>query len=67
MWRRRDAGRPVGTPVCRAQVIDPFLDKLEEWVEASHGSIRADKVHEKLIVLGYAGSDRSTRPHEAGR
>jgi transposase len=57
----RDAGRPVGTPVRRPQVTDPFLDKIEEWVEASRGSIRADKVHQKLIVLSYAGSERSTR------
>ncbi len=57
----RDAGRPVGIPVRRSQVTDPFLDKIEEWVEVSRGNIRADKVHEKLIVLGYAGSERSTR------
>jgi transposase len=57
----RDAGRPVGIPVRRPQVTDPFWDKIEEWVEVSRGNIRADKVHEKLIVLGYAGSERSTR------
>jgi len=57
----RDAGCPVGTPVRRPQVTDPFLDKIEEWVEASHGKVRADVVHDKLVLLGYAGSDRSTR------
>ncbi len=57
----RDAGRPVGLPVRRSQVTDPFLDKIEEWVEASHGKVRADVVHDKLVLLGYAGSDRSTR------
>ena len=57
----RDAGRPVGTPARRPQVTDPFLDKIEAWVDASHGKIRADKVHEKLTALGYDGSDRSTR------
>jgi transposase len=57
----RDAGRPVGTPHRRPQVTDPFLDKIEEWVESSHGKIRADVVHQKLVGLGYAGSDRSTR------
>jgi transposase len=57
----RDAGRPVGVPARRAQVTDPFLDKIEEWVEASNGKIRADKVHDKLVGLGYPGSDRSTR------
>lgn len=57
----RDAGRPVGTPSRRGQVTDEFLDKIEEWVEASQGRIRADKVHEKLVAAGFAGSDRSTR------
>jgi len=57
----RDAGRAVGTPARRPQITDPFLDKIEEWVEASKGRIRADKAHEKLVALGYGGSDRSTR------
>ena len=57
----RDAGRPVGTPVRRPQVTGPFVDKIEEWVDSSHGKVRADKVHEKLVALGYRGSDRSTR------
>jgi len=57
----RDAGRPVGTPSRRAQVTDEYLDKIEEWVEASQGRVRADKVHEKLVASGFAGSDRSTR------
>jgi transposase len=57
----RDAGRPVGTPARRPQVTDEYLDKIEEWVEATLGHIRADKAHEKLLLLGYAGSERSTR------
>lgn len=57
----RDAGRPVGAPARQPQVTDPFLDKIEEWVESSRGKIRADVVHEKLMGLGYAGSERSTR------
>ena len=57
----RDAGRPVGTPSRRALVTDEYLDKIEEWVEASKGRVRADKVHEKLVASGFAGSDRSTR------
>jgi transposase len=62
----RDAGRPVGDLARRPQVTDPFLDKIEEWVETSKGRIRADKAHEKLLALGYAGSDRSTRRAVAG-
>ncbi|MEV7475866.1 DDE-type integrase/transposase/recombinase, partial [Pseudarthrobacter oxydans] len=57
----RDAGRPIGEPTARGRVTDPFLPKIEEWVEASKGRIRADKAHEKLLALGYAGSERSTR------
>ncbi|QUY63577.1 IS21 family transposase [Gulosibacter molinativorax] len=57
----RDAGRPVGAVEPRERVTDPFLPKIEEWVEASQGKIRADKAHAKLVALGYAGSERSTR------
>ena len=42
-------------------LIDAFLPKLEEWVEHSRGRIRADVVHDKLAVLGYVGSERTTR------
>ena len=57
----RDAGRPVGSPARRPRQIDGFLEKVEEWVEASKGRIRADIAHEKLLALGFGGSDRSTR------
>src|SRR6266849_1172277 len=57
----RDAGTLVGAPVQRDQLIDPFLAKVEEWMELSHGKIRADKAHEKLLALGYTGSERTTR------
>lgn len=29
----RDAGRPIGEPAARGRVTDPFLPKIEEWVE----------------------------------
>jgi transposase len=57
----RDAGKPIAEPAYRGRVTDAFLPKIEEWVEASKGKIRADKAHEKLVALGYEGSDRSTR------
>ena len=57
----RDAGRPIAVPADRDRVTDVFLPKIEEWVEASKGKIRADKAHEKLVALGYGGSERSTR------
>ena len=45
----------------RPQLIDEFLPKIEEWVERSKGKIRADMAHEKLVALGFAGSERTTR------
>jgi hypothetical protein len=33
---------------------------VEEWVEASHGKVRADVAHDKLTALGYTGSERTT-------
>lgn len=57
----RDAGGDPFTRSRRVRSIDPFLPKVEEWVEASQGHIRADKVHERLIPMGYAGNERTTR------
>jgi hypothetical protein len=45
----------------REMLVGPYLEKLEEWVERSRGKVRADVVHEKLIGLGYTGSERTTR------
>ena len=57
----RDAGGVVDRPASRPRLIDGFLPKVEEWVERSRGKIRGDVAHEKLIALGYAGSERTTR------
>jgi len=57
----RDAGGVGEAPQRREQLIDPFLAKLEEWVERSHGKLRADVAHDKLVALGYTGSERTTR------
>jgi len=57
----REAGGLSDRPAARPQLIDEFLPKVEEWMERSGGKIRADRVHEKLLVLGYAGSERTTR------
>ncbi len=57
----REAGGLSDPPTARPQLIDEFLPKLEEWMEHSRGKIRADKVHAKLLALGYAGSERTTR------
>ena len=35
----RDLGRPVTGPAARPKLIDPFLDKIEEWVERTEGKV----------------------------
>ena len=58
---RRDRGLPVVGPVRRARLIDPFLGKVEEWVDRSRGHVRADVVHERLVGVGFDGDERTTR------
>src|SRR5215217_4914102 len=41
--------------------VDEFAEKVDELVDRSHGRIRADKVHERLVAMGYRGSERTTR------
>jgi transposase len=66
---KREAGRlPVpGEVVRRERKIDPYRDKVEEWVERSRGKVRADVVFGRLRALGFTGSARTVRRavHEA--
>ena len=48
----RDAGQLRTTPVHRSQLIDPFHNYIESWVDESHGRVRADVVQTKLEALG---------------
>ena len=57
----RDAGVPVTGPGRRPRMIDGYLPKVEEWVERSSGKVRADVVHERLVALGFTGTERTTR------
>ncbi len=63
----REAGGLLDKAAARPQLIDEFGPKVAEWVLHSRGKIRADKAHEKLLALGYEGSERTTRRavHEA--
>lgn len=58
---RRAAGGDREKAAARSQLIDEYLPKVEEWVERSLGKVRADVAHEKLVALGYKGSERTTR------
>ena len=59
----RDLGLlPDGvTPSERSKLIDGFMPKIEDWVERSKGKVRGDVVFDKLVGLGFEGSDRTTR------
>ena len=45
----------------RSMLIDEYLPKIEEWVEHSKGRVRADIAHDKLLALGFTGTERTTR------
>jgi hypothetical protein len=62
LWvARRDAGELTATVARRPQLIDEFVGNLEAWMDASHGKVRADVAHDKLVAMGYLGSERTTR------
>jgi transposase len=58
---REEAGGGLPLPMRSRPRVDAFAQKIEELVERSRGKIRADKAHEKLIAMGYLGSERTTR------
>ena len=73
--QRRDAGLAPEAGLVRASIIDGFRPKIEELVERSGGRIRADVVHDRLVAIGFDGTERTTRravadakkAHAAGR
>ena len=58
---RRDRGLPVGGPGRRERLIDPFLDKVEEWVDRSQAPGPRGLVHERLVAVGFDRDERTTR------
>ncbi|HEY1716243.1 MAG TPA: IS21 family transposase [Solirubrobacteraceae bacterium] len=63
-WVRQRELAALGGPVPdreRPAMSGVFLAKVDELVEQSHGRIRADAAHAKLVAMGYEGSDRTTR------
>ncbi len=57
----RDAGGDPFAPVRRLRLIDPFMANVEQMVDLSQCQVRADIVHERLVAMGFAGDERSTR------
>jgi predicted transcriptional regulator len=56
----RDAGHPVVVRKQQSKLIDPYLGEVVQMVEMTKGKIRADKVHQKIVKLGYTGCQRTT-------
>lgn len=59
--KMRAAGQAPDQRRHRARAIDDFLPKIEELVVRSGGKIRADVVHRRIVAMGFAGGERTTR------
>jgi hypothetical protein len=59
--RREEAGGMPLVERSRPAMEAVFAAKIEELVDRSHGQIRADVAHGKLVAIGYRGSERTTR------
>jgi transposase len=57
----RDTGKTVTGPSVRPKIIDPFMEKIEELVDKAQGLVRADRVHERIVAMGFGGDERTTR------
>jgi transposase len=58
---RDEAGGGLAVSVRPRPRVDGFAKKVEEWVDRSRGKIRADVCHQRLVAMGYLGSERTTR------
>ena len=58
---REEAGGGLPVHVRPRPQVDAFAEKIEEWVDRSRGRIRADVAHQRLVAMGYQGSERTTR------
>jgi transposase len=58
---REEAGGGLPVSVRPRPRVDAFAEKIEEWVDRSRGRIRADVAHQRLVAMGYMGSERTTR------
>lgn len=59
--RQRELAGGIAPTQRERPAVGDFAGKIEELVDRSHGRIRADVAHGKLVALGYEGSERTTR------
>src|SRR4051794_30654880 len=62
--RARDeagGGLPVSVRPRPRPRVEAFAEKIDEWVDRSRGKVRADVAHQRLVAMGYLGSERTTR------
>lgn len=59
--KARNEGTPVPTVKPRAKLTDAYRKKIDELIAQTSGKVRADKIHETLVSMGFTGSERSTR------
>jgi hypothetical protein len=62
---RGDAGLPPEAGVEGSRLIDPQVDKLDEWMARSNGRLRADAAHDRLAWLT-PGPGRARGQPQAG-
>jgi hypothetical protein len=61
-WVRAREGAGGGLPVSvRAPARGRVRGEDRGWVERSRDKIRADVAHQRLVAMGYLGSERTTR------
>jgi transposase len=58
---REEMGGGFPAPSRPRPRVDGYWEKIEEWVDRSRGRIRADVAHQRLVAMGYRGSERTTR------
>jgi transposase len=58
---RDEAGGGLPVSVRPRPRVDAFAEKIEEWVRRSRGKVRADVARQRLVAMGYRGSERTTR------
>jgi len=58
---RDEAGGGLPLSVRSRPRVDAFAEKIDEWVDCSRGRVRADVCHQRLVAMGYQGSERTTR------